>query len=158
MYFIDKDIVLWISCFCTLSILIDKNSTPDCSDQSKVLREHREAIGHQYQEWSLTPPPYQCLISCSLSFIHQIAAIRAKYDKLETEMREKREITNTQIQEFMDKKLGVILSDLRRELKLTEARLRDNHQVCACWRVDQSLKTEQANYSPIMLVFASSVY
>ena len=111
-----------------------QKSTPDCSNQSKVLREHREAIGYQYQELSLKlslASLYKCL-SCSLSFILQIAAIRAKYDKLETELREKREITHTQIQEFMDKKLGVILSDLRRELKLTEARLRDNHQVCAC--------------------------
>ena len=30
----------------------------------------------------------------------------------------------------MDDKLGEALIDLRRELKLTEARLRDNHQVC----------------------------
>ena len=62
----------------------------------------------------------------------QISDIRAKYDRLETELREKRDKTHTEIQEFMDNKLGVVLSDLRRELKLTEARLRDNHQVCGC--------------------------
>ena len=65
-----------------------------------------------------------------INSILQISEIRAKYDKLETELREKRDKTHTEIQDFMDNKLGVVLSDLRRELKLTEARLRDNHQVC----------------------------
>ena len=54
-------------------------------------------------------------------------------------MREKREKTHTDIQEFMDHKLGEALIDLRRELKLTEARLRDNHQVCGVSEVKHDM-------------------
>ena len=68
-------------------------------------------------------------------------------------MREKREKTHTEIQDFMDNKLGVILSDLRRELKLTEARLRDNHQVfinqnCNCSRCDYDWQKKVLQESP----------
>ena len=91
---------------------------------------------------------YKCLL-CSLYTILQISAIRAKYDKLETELKEKRDKTHTQIQEFMDNKLGVVLSDLRRELKLTEARLRDNHQVCGTsfQRLNWQVIYEMASHS-----------
>jgi hypothetical protein len=42
---------------------------------------------------------------------------------------EKRETTHREIEEFLSNKLGDMLTDLRREIKLCEARLRDNHQV-----------------------------
>ena len=50
---------------------------------------------------------------------------------------EKRETTHREIEEFISDKLGDMISDLRREIKLCEARLRDNHQVTyiSTWRL-----------------------
>ena len=48
---------------------------------------------------------------------------------MEAELIEKRKASHQEIEEFHENKVGAVLSDLRRELELTEARLRDNHQV-----------------------------
>ena len=71
-------------------------------------------------------------------------------------MTEKRDKTHTEIQDFMDNKLGVVLSDLRRELKLTEARLRDNHQVCGFLNLlhevlTNHFKSETENHTSIIV-------
>ena len=98
---------------------VSNTSLPNPVCLSLYIQQVSTQSGYQYQ--------YQVFV---INLIVQILEIRAKYDKLETELRGKRDKTHTEIQEFMDNKLGVVLSDLRRELKLTEARLRDNHQVC----------------------------
>ena len=67
-------------------------------------------------------------LSLLISFI-KLAAIRAKYEKMEAELVNKRKASHQEIEEFHENKVGAVLSDLRRELELTEARLRDNHQV-----------------------------
>ena len=59
----------------------------------------------------------------------QLESIKTMYENLEKKLLKNRKSSIHKVEEFLSDKVEVLLNDLRREVKLMEARLRDNHQV-----------------------------
>jgi len=57
--------------------------------------------------------------------------VRLKYEKLEKEFLANRKKTNEELNRYMEREVGTVLSQLSNNRMKIEAQLRQNHQVCS---------------------------